>query len=136
MNNGEQKGVNKRSHDTMIVPGHKIHSSRTQRMSETDSVTSSQSGSTAANVANLPALLSVVPTARIRKNIQDIVVPARQSSSSIPVAQATAATAQAMVLIDRTPAEIARHPVARATPVNSTFARMPTTSIRSAIAPN
>jgi hypothetical protein len=44
MNNGEQKGVNKRSHDAMIVPGYKVHSSRTE------------SSSTAANVANLPAL--------------------------------------------------------------------------------
>ncbi len=90
MNNGQQKGVNKRSHDAMIIPGHKVHSSRTE------------SSSTAANVANLPALLSVVPTARIRKEIiQDVALPARQEGlSSIPVAQATTATAQAMVLLE------------------------------------
>ncbi len=57
-NDGEQKGVNKRSHDTMVGPGHKTNSSRTQRMGETDS--DSQSSSTAPNVANLPALQSVV----------------------------------------------------------------------------
>jgi hypothetical protein len=52
MKNGEQKGANKRSHDTMIVPGHKVHSSRTEI------------SSSAANVVNLPDLQSVVPTAK------------------------------------------------------------------------
>ena len=66
MNNGEQKGANKRSHDTMIVPGHRVHSSRTENIS------------TAANAANLAALQSVMPTARIR-TIQDVAVPASQS---------------------------------------------------------
>jgi hypothetical protein len=97
MNNGEQKGANKRSHDTIVVPGHKVHSSRAQRMSETDS--NRQSSNTAASVGSFPTLQSVVPTARIRKEIRDVAVPARQSSPSIPVAQATTATAQVMVLL-------------------------------------
>jgi hypothetical protein len=115
-----QKGANKRSHDTMIVPGHRVHSSRNENIS------------TAANAANLAALQSVMPTARIR-TIQDVAVPASQSSSSIPVAQATTATAQVIHLIDPTAAD-ASYPVALATPVNPAFPRMPTTSIRSAIA--
>jgi hypothetical protein len=83
MNNGEQKGAHKRSHDTMIVPGHKVHSSRTEI------------SSSAANVVNMPDLQSVVPTARDTRTrtIRDVAVPANQSSSSIPVAQATTATA-------------------------------------------
>ncbi len=122
MNNGEQKGVNKRSHDTMIVPGHGVHSSLTENISAT------------ANAANLAALQSVTPTARIR-TIQDVAVPASQSSSSIPVAQATTATAQVIHLVNPTAAD-ASHPVALATPVNPAFPRMPSTSIRSAIAPS
>ena len=120
MNNGEQKSANKRSHDTMIVPGHKVHSSRTEI------------SSSAANVVNMPDLQSVVPTAKdIRtRTIRDVAVPASQSSSSIPVAQATTATAPVIHLIDRTAAD-ALHPVAVATPLNPAFPRMPTTSIRS-----
>ncbi len=122
MNNGEQKGVNKRSHDTMIVPRHKVHSSRTENIG------------TAANAANLSALLSVTPTVRIR-TIQDVAVPASQSSSSISVAQATTATARVIHLVDPTVVD-ALHPVALVTPVTPAFPRMPTTSIRSAIAPS
>ncbi len=59
MNNGEQKGVNKRSHDTMIVPGHKVHSSR------------NEISSVAANLGSFPTLQSVVPTARIRKEVRE-----------------------------------------------------------------
>jgi hypothetical protein len=89
MNNGEQKGANKHSHATMVVPGHRVHTSRTENIS------------TAADGANLAALQSVSSTARIR-TIQDVAVPASQSSSSIPVAQATTATAQVIHLIDPT----------------------------------
>jgi hypothetical protein len=125
MDNGEQKGANKRSHDTMIVPGHKVHSSRIE------------SSSSAANVANVPLLQSVVPTAKnIRtRTIQDVAVPANQSSSSIPVAQATTATARMIHVLDPTAADASRL-VALATPLNPAFPRMPTTSIRSGIAPS
>jgi hypothetical protein len=107
MNDGEQKGANKRSHDTMIVPGHRVHSSRTENTS------------TAANAANLAVLQSVMPTTRIRA-IQDVAVPASQSSSSILVAQATTATARVIHLVDPTTADALR-PVALATPVNPAF---------------
>jgi hypothetical protein len=85
----------------------------------------------------MPALQSVVPTAKdIRtRTIRDVAVPASQSSSSIPVAQATTATAPVIHLIARTAADALR-PVALATPVNPAFPRMQTTSIRSAIAPS
>ncbi len=125
MNNGEQKGANKRSHGTMIVPGHKVHSSR------------NEISSSAANVVNMPVLQSVVPTARdIRtRTIRDVAVPASQSSSSIQVAQATTPTARVIHLIDPAAADASR-PVAVATPLNPAFPKMPTTSIRSAIAPS
>ncbi len=48
---------------------------------------------------------------------------------------ATTATAPVIHLIDRTAAD-ASHPVALATPLNPAFPRMPTTSIRSGIAPS
>ena len=85
----------------------------------------------------MPDLQSVVPTARdIRtRTIRDVAVPASQSSSSIPVARATTATAPVIHLIDRTAAD-ASHPVAVATPVNPAFPKMPTTSIRSGLAPS
>jgi hypothetical protein len=125
MNNGEQKGANKRSHDTMIVPGHKVHSSRTEM------------SSSAANVVNIPDLQFAVPTAGDNRTraIRDVATPASQSSSSIPVAQATTSTARVIHLIDPTAADASR-PVALATPLNPAFPRMPTTSIRSGIAPS
>jgi hypothetical protein len=89
-NDGERKGVNKRAHDAIFTPGHKVHSTRAQRMNQTDN--NNQSSSTAATVANLPVLQSIAPKATIRKPVQDVAVPARNSSSSIPVAEATADT--------------------------------------------
>ncbi len=89
-NDGEQKGANKRAHDTIVTPGHKVHSSRAQRMSQTDN--NNQSSSTAATVANVPVLHSIAPKATIREPVQDIAAPARQSSSSIPVAEAAMVT--------------------------------------------
>jgi hypothetical protein len=125
MNNGEQKGAHKRSHDTMIVPGHKVHASR------------NEISSSATNRANMTTLQSVVPTAKDTRTrtIRDVAVPANQSSSSIPVAQATTATARVIHVLDPTAADASR-PVALATPVNPAFPKMPTTSIRSGIAPS
>jgi hypothetical protein len=80
-----------------------------------------QSSNTVANVANVPALQSIAPKATIRKPVQDLTVPARQSSLSLPVAQATTATAQVIVLVDHTTADIAPHPTAQAVPVTPTF---------------
>ncbi len=88
-------------------------------MSQTDN--NNQSSSTAANMATLPTLMSVVPTTRINRVIQEIATPARQSSSSIPVAQPFTPTTQGMVLVGHTAAEIALHPTAQAVPVSSTF---------------
>jgi hypothetical protein len=68
-----QVRANKRAHDTKVAQGHKVHSSRAQRMSQADN--NNQISSTAANMANLPTLQSVVPTARIRKEIRDVAVP-------------------------------------------------------------
>ena len=73
---GEQRGANKRTHGTMAAPGRNIQSDN-----------NSQSSDTATNMAN-SALITVVPTARIRGPIREVAVPARQSSSSIPFAQA------------------------------------------------
>jgi hypothetical protein len=86
-NDGEQKGGNKRARDTIVTPGHKVHSSRAQRMSQTDNDNQSSS-----NAANVPVLQSIAPKATIRKPVQDIAAPAIQSSSSIPVAEATIVT--------------------------------------------
>jgi hypothetical protein len=126
---GEQKGANKRSHDTIVAPGHKLHTSRAQRMSQADN--NNQSSSTATSMATPPALSFVAPTTRIRKEIRDVAAPARQSSLSIPVAPAATPTAQAMVLVDHTTAEIALHPTAQAVPVAPTFQQL-TASVLSA----
>ncbi len=75
-------------------------------------------------MATLPTLMSVVPTTRIRREIQDMATPARQSSSSITIAQAFTPTTQAMVLVGHTTAEIALHPTAQAVPVASTFQQL------------
>ena len=72
-------------------------------------------------MATLPTLMSVVPTTRLNRVIQDIAPPARQSSSGIPVAQPFTPTAQAMVIVGHTTAETALHPTAQAVPVSSTF---------------
>jgi hypothetical protein len=69
---GEQRGANKRTRDTMVAPGRNV---------QTDN--NSQSSDAAMNVANATAMLSVVPTARLRKVVRDVAAPARQSSSSI-----------------------------------------------------
>jgi hypothetical protein len=126
---GEQKGTNKRAPDTMVAQGHKVHSSRAQKMSPTDNI--NQGSSTAANMANLPALQSVASTARIRKEIRDVAVPARQSSSSVPVTQETTTSAQVMVLVDHTTADIAPQPTAQAVPVTPTSQQL-TASVLSA----
>jgi hypothetical protein len=91
-------------------------------MSQTDN--NNQNGGTAANMANPPTPQSVVLTVRIRKEIRDVAAPARQSSPSIPVAQPTTATAQVMVLVDHTTADIAPHPIAQAITVNPTFRQL------------
>jgi hypothetical protein len=59
-------------------------------MSQTDN--DNQSSSVAATVANVPLLQSIAPKATIRKPVQNIATPTRQSSLSIPVAEATAVT--------------------------------------------
>jgi hypothetical protein len=92
----KRAGTNAPAHDTIVTPGHKVHSTRAQRMSQTDN--NNQSSNTAATVANVPLLQSIAPKATIRKPVQDIATPARPSSLSVPVAQATTATAQVMVL--------------------------------------
>ncbi len=56
--------------------------------------------------------------------IQEVATPARQSSSSIPIAQAFTPTTQAMVLVGHTTAEIALHPTAQVVPVASTFQQL------------
>ncbi len=89
---GEPKSANKRTHDTIVTSGHKIHATRAQRMSQTDN--DNQSSSVAATVANVPLLQSIAPKATIRKPVQNIATPARPSSVNIPVAQATTATAE------------------------------------------
>jgi hypothetical protein len=119
---GEQKGANKRARDTIVTPGHKVHSTRAQRMSQADN--DNQSSSTAANVANVPLLQSIAPKATIRKAVQNIATPARPGSLSIPVAQATTTTAQVMVLVDHTTADISSHPTAQAVPVNPTVQQL------------
>ncbi len=119
---GEQKGANKRAHNTIVAPGHRVQTNQAQRMSQTD--INNQGSSTAANMATLPALVSVVPTTRIRREIQEVATPARQCSSSIPIAQAFTPTTQAMVLVGHTTAEIALHPTAQAVPVASTFQQL------------
>ncbi len=83
--NGEPKGANKRAHDSIVTSGHKIHSTRSQKLSQTDD--DNQSSSVAATVANVPRLQSIAPKATVRgKPVQDIATPARTSSLSIPVA--------------------------------------------------
>jgi hypothetical protein len=98
---GEQRGANKRTRDTMVAPGRNV---------QTDN--NSQSSDPATNVANVTAIVSVAPTARIRRGIRDVAAPARQSSSSITVLQPATTAAQAIVL--------AEHPTAQAVPVAST----------------
>jgi hypothetical protein len=112
---GEQKGANKRGHDAIVATGRNFQTHQAQRMSQTDN--NNQSSSTATNMATLPTLMSVVPTTRIRREIQDVAAPTRQSSLSVPVAQA-------MVLVGHTAAEIALHPTAQAVPVASTFQQL------------
>jgi hypothetical protein len=118
-NDGEQKGANKRAHGTIVTPGHKVHSSRAQRMSQTDN--NNQSNSTAATVANVPVLQSIAPKTTTRKPVQDTAATARQSSFSVLVTQATTATAQVMVLVDHTTADFSSHPTAQAVPVTPTL---------------
>jgi hypothetical protein len=121
---GEPKGANKRTHDTIVTSGHKVHSTRAQRMSQTDN--DNQSSSVAATVANVPLLQSIAPKATIRKPVQNIATPARPrpSSVNIPVAQATTAAAQVMALVDHTTADISPYPTAQAVPVNPTFQQL------------
>ena len=93
-----------------------------------------QSSSVAATVANVPLLHSVAPKATIRrKPVQDIATPAKPGSVNLPVAQATIPTAQVMILVDHTTADISPHPTAQAAPVNPTFAQ-PTAQVLSASA--
>ncbi len=120
---GEQKGANKRAHGTMVASGHTSHSFPAQRMSQADNI--NQSSSTATNMANLPALSSAAPAARIRREIQDVAAPAKQSSLSIPVAPAANPTTQAMVLLDRTTAEIALHTSVLSSPAPRAHAAAP-----------
>jgi hypothetical protein len=91
-------------------------------MSQADS--NNQSSSTATTMANPPALISVVPTTRIRREIRDVAAPARQSSSSISGAQVAAPNAQSMALGNHATAESALHPAALAVPVPSTFQQL------------
>ncbi len=86
---GERKGANKRAHDTMVTPGRNV---------QTDN--NNQSSDAATNMANSSAILSVVPTASTRRGTRDVAASASQSSLSIPIAQATTFTAQAVVLAD------------------------------------
>jgi hypothetical protein len=58
---GEQKGANKRAHDTMVAPRCNV---------QTDN--NDQSHDAATNMANPSAILSVVSTARIRRGIRDV----------------------------------------------------------------
>jgi hypothetical protein len=74
----------------------------------------------ATNMANMAAIVSVAPTARIRRGIREVTAPARQSSSSIPVAQAVTSIAQAIVHTGHTTPETTLHPTAQAVPVAST----------------
>jgi hypothetical protein len=72
----------------------------------------------------LPLLQSVVSTATVRsRSVQNIATPARPGSVNLPVAQATTPTAQVMVLVDHTTADIYPHPTAQAVPVNPTSAQ-------------
>ncbi len=119
---GEQKGVNKRAHGTMVASGHEVHTFRAQSMSQVDN--NNQSSSTATSMANRPALSSAAPAARIRREIRDVAAPARQSSSSVSVVQAAAPTAQSMVLVNHMTAESALHPTAPTVPVPSTFQQL------------
>jgi hypothetical protein len=90
--NGEPKGANKRAHDSIVTTGHKIHSTRSQKLIQSDN--DNQSSSVAATVANVPLLHSVAPKATFRrKPVQDIATPARPGSVNLPVAQATIPTA-------------------------------------------
>ena len=100
---GDQRGANKRTHGTMAALGRNIQSDN-----------NSQSSDTAMNVANTTAMLSVVPTARLRKVVRDVAAPARQSSSSIPVAQAVPSVTQAMVRIEHMAPETTLQPTAQA----------------------
>jgi hypothetical protein len=118
---GEPKGANKRTHDTIVTSGHKVNSTRAQRMSQTDN--DNQRRSVAANVANVPLLQSIAPKATIRKPVQNIATPDRPGSVNIPVAQATTATARVIHLVDHTTADISPHPTAQV-PVDPTFAQL------------
>jgi hypothetical protein len=88
---GEPKGANKRAHDSIVTSGHKVHATRAQKLSQSDD--NNQSSSVAATFVNGPMLQYVVTNATVRtKPVQNIATPTRQSSSSIPVAEATAVT--------------------------------------------
>jgi hypothetical protein len=106
---GEQKGANKRARDTMVAPGRNV---------QTDS--NNQSSDAATNMANSTAIVSVVPKARIRRGIREVAASVSQSSSSIPVAQATTFIAQAIVLAGHATSEITLHPTVQAVHVAST----------------
>ncbi len=92
-------------------------------MSQPDDNNQSSTGT--ASLANLPLLQSVAPKAKVRaRPVQNIATPARPGSVNLPVAQATTPTAQVMVLVDHTTADISPHPTAQAVSVNSTFAQL------------
>jgi hypothetical protein len=95
---GEQKDANKRARDAIVTSGHKVHSTRAQRMSQADN--DNQNSSTAATVANVSLLQSIAPKATIRKPVQNIATSTRQRSLSIPVAEATAITEAESTQVD------------------------------------
>ena len=109
---GEPRGANKRTRDTMVAPGLNVQSDN-----------NNQSSYAATNMAN-SALLTVVPTARIRGPIREVAVPARQSSSSIPVAQAVTSIAP----------ETALHSAAQAASVVSTYQQITASAPRASLA--
>jgi hypothetical protein len=120
---GEQRGANKRTRDTMVAPGRNV---------QTDN--NNQSSDAATNVANSSAIIPVAPTERIRRGIRDVAAPASQSSSSIPVAQATTFTAQAIVLAGHATSEITLHPTVQAVHVASTSQQLAATAPRANLA--
>jgi hypothetical protein len=111
---GEQLGANKRTRDTMVAPRPNV---------QTDN--NSQSSDAAKNVANAAAMLSVVPTARIKRGIRDVAPSASQSSSSIPVAQA---------IVGHTASETTLHPTVQAVSVASTSQQLTASAPRANLA--
>ncbi len=110
---GEQRGANKRTRDTMVAPGRNV---------QTDS--NSQSSDTATHVTSASVMLSVVPTARIKRGIREVAASASQGSPSIPVTQAATAIAQAITL----------HPTVQAVPVASTSQQITASAPRANLA--